>query len=79
MPRFTRSSLFALAVLAVAAITLQPGDRASAQTVPDPVPLGVNLALFKDWGSEIPLVDVFASSREWISSAVDSSEWDSGV
>lgn len=74
-----RTRLLFVLSFAAGVIALPSGDRAEAQTAPDPVPLGVNLAFFKDWSTELPLVDVFHSSREWIPSAIGSAEWDSGV
>lgn len=41
--------------------------------------VGVNLSFLTDWSTELPFVDVFMTSREWIPSGVDSFELHSGV
>ena len=77
--RRIRPTLLLLVALAAGGLLLSSNDRVQGQTVPDASPVGVNLAFFRDWSTELPLVDVFASSREWIPSALGSAEWDSAV
>ena len=74
-----RIRLLLVLALVAGVLAMPTGERAEAQAQPAPVPLGVNLAFFKDWSTEVPLVDVFQSSREWIPGAVGSPVWDSGV
>ena len=68
-----------LVALAAGGMALSSDDRVQGQAAPAASPVGVNLAFFRDWSTELPLVDVFASSREWVPSALGTAEWDSGV
>lgn len=56
------ASLLLATALATAASCQQTGDPTPAQSR-----LGINLAGPADWSSELPFVDVFRLSREWIS------------
>jgi hypothetical protein len=74
-----RPVLLLVVALAAGVFALSSGERVQGQEAAVASPVGVNLAFFKDWSTEIPLVDVFQSSREWIPSERWSDVWDSGV
>jgi hypothetical protein len=38
-------------------------------------PVGTNLSGVRDWTSELPFVDIFKASRDWISCSISSEKW----
>jgi hypothetical protein len=59
----------------------RPSDPAARVVLPggpwnERSPLGTNLSGFYDWSSELPVVDLFKTSREWISGTPNA--WDDG-
>jgi len=58
-------------------MTLSHASEAAAQQDKAPLSLGMNLAAISDWSTEYPFVDVFKTSREWISQA-DGAGWGQG-
>lgn len=61
-----------IVLLASALVGVCPQTQAQ-----EPARLGINLSSVVDWGTELPFVDVFRSSRTWISQ-VESGPWGSG-
>ena len=54
------------------------GPAVAVQPAPPPQPrLGINLAEVVDWNTELPFLDMFRSSREWISQKPNA-EWAKG-
>ncbi|MCA9047230.1 MAG: hypothetical protein KDA89_00780 [Planctomycetaceae bacterium] len=67
---FSGKLLFIVALLMFCAGALLPTLSVAAETAADRVTgaaAGINLAGPADWNTELPLVDVFRLSREWIS------------
>src|SRR5688572_1747555 len=64
---FLRAALLVLAAASAGAV--EPNHNS---------PLGINLAAVADWSTELPFVDVFRTSREWISQSRTSGAWDTG-
>src|SRR5947209_861136 len=63
--KFTRLTVVLLGVgLLVPGVLLKPAQAGGAKALPR---LGINLSAPKDYGTEMPFVDVFRTARPWIS------------
>ena len=68
MRRDSQCFVNTIAVLAFALCLLDPSPAQSQPNAsPTSAQLGINLAGPKDWATELPFVDVFRTSRPWIS------------
>lgn len=51
------------------------GERSAGSEFNRQSPVGTNLSGVRDWTSELPFVDLFKTSRPWISCSISSGKW----